>query len=821
MRDLMTMLKVLLLVTLSHFSQAQTASNQLSGVIKDEKDIPIADATVTLLKASDSSQVMIKKSDTKGYFTLRNITSGNYLVAVTAIGFKKYTSKTIEVNANTSTNDLSVKLSNASKELTNVTVVATRPFIEQKADKTVVNVEASVTNVGATALEVLEKSPGVTIDKDGNISLKGKQGVTIMIDGRPTYLSSADLTNYLKGLPASALDQIEIMTNPSAKYDAAGNSGIINLKTKKNKQKGFNGSVTLDYGQGAYWKTNNSLNLNYRTGKFNIFTNASYSIWNGYNNLNILRKFKDVNTKQVNGIFEQNSWMKFREDNTNIKLGMDYFLNKKTTLGIVLNGYINNETNYSNSTIYLKDPGYVTDSITVSYNDIKTKYKNGSINLNMRHQFDTTGREVTADLDYANYNNSGNQYFSNSSYNPEWFLIGTQNLRSFMPVDINIYSAKADYSHPLKGGAKIEAGIKSSYVKTQNAANFYIVDPSGYETVDNTKTNTFHYEENINAAYINFNKQFKKLNAQAGLRYENTNNKGVQDGNSIQKDSSFHNSYHNLFPTMYLSYAVNDKNDLSINYGRRIDRPGYQDMNPFMFFLDNYTYFVGNPYLQPQFSNNIEFSHIYKKILTTTLNYSHTRNMFAETFEQQGNATIVHRGNIGKRDNVGIAVSMQMPVTKWWTPILYANLNYNHYGGTLYNEPLDLEATNFLVNLNNQFKFGKGWSAELSGWYRTKGLEGQIILQPFGQVSAGISKQILKDKGTIKLNARDIFYTQKVKGNINFQQTEATFWQNRDSRVVNLSFVFRFGKQIQNAPQNRRTGGADDESNRVKKGGGD
>lgn len=821
MRHFLTMLKVLTLVTLSYFSQAQTPGSQIIGAVNDDKGNPVQDATILLLRATDSSQVLVRKSDAKGHFELKNLIKGKYLVAITAIGYKKFTSESIEVSQTGTSKDLPVKLTTTSKELNNVTVVAARPPVEIRADKTVVNVEASVTNVGATALEVLEKSPGITIDKDGNISLKGKQGVTIMIDGRPTYLSSADLTNYLKSLPASALDQIEIMTNPSAKYDAAGNSGIINLKTKKNKAKGFNGSLTLNYGQGAYWKTNNSLNLNYRTGKFNIFANYSYSIWNGYNQLYITRKFKDANTKQINGIFEQDSWMKFKERNNNLKVGMDYFLNKKTTLGVVLNGYMNKESNYSKSTIYLKDPNYNTDSITSSINTIDTKYNSGSVNLNMRHQFDTTGQEITADVDFANYTNKGDQYFTNNAYNPEWLLTGVQNLRAYMPVDVNIYSGKVDYTKPLKGNAKIEAGLKSSYVTTVNSANFYNIE-NGNETVDNNKTNSFTYKENINAAYVNFNKQFsKKFSLQAGLRYENTNNNGKQAGNNAQKDSSFTNSYHNLFPTAYLTYSINDKNDLNLNYGRRIDRPAYQDMNPFMFFLDNYTYMVGNPYLQPQYTNNIEFSHTYKKFLTTTLNYSHTKNIFAETFEQQGNATIIHRGNIGKRDNAGVAVSAQIPIAKWWTASVYANVNYNHYQGTLYNEPLNIEATNFMTNINNQFKFNKGWSAELSGFYRTKGIEGQILLHPFGQLSAGVAKNILKDKATIKLNARDILYTQKIKGEINFQQTEATFNQHRDSRVVNLSFVWRFGKQIQNAQQNRRTGGADDESNRVKRGGGD
>ena len=247
-----------------------------------------------------------------------------------------------------------------------VTVNASRPMIEQKIDKMVLNVEAAVTNAGATALEVLEKSPGVTVDKDGNISLKGKQGVMVMMDGRPTYLSAQELSNYLKSLPATAIDQIEIMTNPSSKYDAAGNSGIINIKSKKNKQKGFNGSVTANYGQGIYWKANGSINLNYRTGKLNLFANGGANEWNGFQTLTIHRKFRNENTKEVNAIFDQVSNMRNHSNYYNFKVGADYFVTAKTTIGIVASGFINPGKHTSHNTSYLKNAANVVDSFVVA-----------------------------------------------------------------------------------------------------------------------------------------------------------------------------------------------------------------------------------------------------------------------------------------------------------------------------------------------------------------------------------------------------------------------------------------------------------------------
>jgi len=811
-----------MLIILSSFAQSQFEKGKISGSITDEGQKTIEAASVSLLRAKDSSSIKIVASDKSGLFSFEDVSNGKYLVSVTAVGHTTAYSPLFEISSSSSSTLLkTIILKTKSGVLKEVAVVGRKPFIEQKADRMVVNVDASPSNTGSTVMDVLEKSPGVTVDKDGNISLKGKQGVIIMIDNKPTYLNATQLASYLRSLPSSAIEQLEIMTNPSAKYDAAGNSGIINIKTKKNKARGLNGSITLTHTQGIYPKPGGSVNTNYRNGKFNIFLNAGYSHWEGFQTLDINRNYLNVSDKKINSIFTQHSEMKFTNPELNVKFGMDYFLNNKTTLGFVASGFKNQESNISSSTIFLKDPNQVIDSIVYSPSTNKSKWKNGSFNLNFRHQFDSGGRELTADADYIKYNSNSDQYFDNITYNPDRTKRNESVLTGNLPADINIYSFKTDYTHPFKKELKLEAGLKTSYVSTDNNANYYNII-SGAPQADTSKTNHFLYRENINAAYINLNKQYKKWGIQAGLRAENTNYSGHQLGNKYtvnNNDSVFKKSYLNLFPTIYISYQASDKHQFSVNYGRRIDRPAYEDLNPFLFFLDQYTYQAGNPYLQPQYSDNVELSHTYRNFLTTTLNYGNTKNFFTETFEQQGHATIVRNGNIGRRQNAGIAVSAQIPVKKWWTAVIYANVNYNKFNGMLYGEFLDVNATTFLANINNQFKFNKGWSAELSGFYRSKGIEGQIVVQPLGEVSAAVSKQLFKEKANIKLGIRDAFYTQQVKGYINFQQTQASFYNIRDSRQVSLSFTYRFGKPI-NGPQPRRnTGGASDESNRVKAGG--
>ncbi|MBC7937580.1 MAG: TonB-dependent receptor [Rhizobacter sp.] len=790
---------------------------KVSGSIKDGGNQKIIDAaTISLLKAKDSSIAKVALTDKGGNFIFENLKDGAYLVSATSIGHNKVYSSRFTISPTQKEFNLGVlQLVAADKNLKEVTVTSKKMLIERKIDKTVVNVDAAISNEGSTAMEVLEKSPGVTVDKDGNISLKGKQGVMIMLDGKPSYLTGPELANLLRSMPSNNLDQIEIMTNPSAKYDAAGNSGIINIKTKKNKQKGFNGSVNLAYGQGVYEKTNNSLNLNYRNGKFNLFANVSGNYRENFNKLTIKRKYKNED-KSLNAIFEQTSDEMRFNSNYNTKLGADFYAGKNTTIGIVLTGFTTPSSQGANNTSYLKSNLGVIDSIVTAASYEKSTWKNGAVNLNFRHQFDSAGKELTADLDYLTYHAHRDQHFTNTSYAPDWTLKNYDQLMGVLPSIISIYSGKIDYSHPLKSGLKIETGLKTSFVETDNTAGYFNIT-GNTRTPDYDKTNQFVYKENINAAYLNMNKQLKKWGLQAGLRAENTNYNGRQFGNPLRQDSSFKKSYTGLFPTMFVSYAANEKNQFGFSYGRRINRPDYEDLNPFLFFLDKYTYGSGNPFLKPSYAHSFEVSHTYNQFLTTTINYANTKNLFNETFEQKGYATIVKQGNFGSANSASISVSAQITVEKWWTAIVYTEGNYNNYKGLLNGEYVNVKGGNFLINVNNQFKFKKGWSAELSGFYRTSGIEGQIIIKPMGQLNAGVQKQVLKNKGTLKLNIRDMLYTMRTNGEINFQRTEASFHQERDSRVVTLSIGYRFGKPIKGL-QKRKTGGAGTEQNRVKGG---
>jgi len=744
MKKLSTLLSIA--ISFSFISHAQ--NGRIAGSVKDASMKGIHSATVSLYKIKDSSVAKFVATGKDGQYEFLGIADGKYFVSVSSVGYAKVTSAPFEVSLSNPTINVPVLIiSEQAKDLGGVTVTAKKPFIEARPDKTIVNVDASPTSAGATVLELLEKSPGITVDNDGNISLRGKAGVIIMIDGKPTYLSSTDLANLLKNMPASQLEQIEIMTNPSAKYDAAGNSGIINIKTKKGRASGFNGSImagiTTSFfktGDALYVipKSQNSINFNYRKNKFNFFGNYNPNIYNGRGNLNIERKFFDDNG-DLAGYSDVATKFKFGNHNQSLKVGVDFFADKKNTYGIVASGFKFNGHPTPVTINTLSDANHEETSSMVSLTENKIHFNNFSGNFNYRHVFDTTGTELTVDLDYIGYRNTSNMLLTTEFYDDQHQQTSDPLLlKGHLPSDINIYSVKSDYTHPFKGG-RLEAGIKSSYVKTDNIVDYQRLVADKW--VPDSRSNHFIYNENINAAYVTLNRQLKKWTLQGGLRVENTIAKGYQ----VTNDSTFKRNFTDLFPNVYITYAVNDKNSLTLSYGRRITRPNYQDLNPFTYFLDSLSYRQGNPYLLPQFTNNIELSHTFKGKIITTLNYNNTTDVISQIFKQNSTTKIVYftADNVAKFINMGISITAPVTITKWWNTNFFTNIYNNHYKGIYNAEPLDISYTSFTVNVTNTFTIKQGFSLELSGFYRGKGVDQLTINQPIYQMSMGGQKNIV------------------------------------------------------------------------------
>ncbi|MGV3529612.1 MAG: outer membrane beta-barrel protein [Flavisolibacter sp.] len=785
--------------------QAQNASELRVKVVNAQQQ-PIENATVELVNAATATLMKIQLTDSTGEAVFEKLEQDEYYLRISHSGYRGDSTDRVMPGAPLAAIVLQANTGNIEA----VTVTARKSYLKMEAGKTIVNLDALVSNAGTTALEALEKMPGVLVDKDGNISFKGRQGVLVLIDGKPTQLDNAQLASLLGGMSSSQINEVELMQQPPARYDAAGNAGVINIKMKKNLQRGFNGSITSAYTQGVYSKTNHAFQLNYRNGKWNLFANYSNNIGEQFMKIYAHRTYFDIDGAAIN-ILEQQGNFKGRRNVHNVRTGADFALSSKTSVGLTLSGLLLKRHGTSYNPAMWMSPLLQVDSLITTESRNNSEWTNTGANLNFRHTI-SSGKELSADFDIIGYNMEGEQYFENTVTAINSY---TEANRATLPSTIKIGSAKADYSEQYKN-VKWETGIKFSRVSTDNMAD-YLYRKSGDWEQDYGKTNHFLYNENIQALYASAETSIKKWKWQAGLRYEATQYDGQQLGNAVQKDSSFSRSYSSIFPTLQASFEADSVNSFSFSAGRRIDRPPFQKLNPFVLIINKYTYQQGNPYFKPQFTWNFELSHAYKNVLMTSLGYSITTDYFSQIFPIDTSGLVIYtEGNLGKLQHFTFTVGTQLSPTRWWSFSGQAVVVHKEMEGVI-GKQLSSSITQLQANLNNQFRFGNGWSGEISGFYVSRSQNDiQEWVDPAGQLTAGIAKSVLKNKGTIKLSVRDIFYTQWMKGNTYFPQAHEYFKLTGDSRVGTISFNWRFGKVFKTTK--RSQGSANEEIERVGNG---
>jgi iron complex outermembrane receptor protein len=777
----------LILLSAGIYTETKAQSGgAISLVVLNSDSEPAENATVK--QFIDSKYVKAISTNANGIAKFENLPNGTYTFTISFIAFKIQTTRKYTIPGKISVD--TIKLELLDRYLKEVTVVAKTPAVEHKQGKTIVNVEASVTNVGSTVLEVLEKSPGITVDRNGGIAMQGKTGVMVMIDDKPTYLSGSDLNNLLSSMSSTNVSQIELITNPTAKYDASGNAGIINIKTKKNKQQGFNGSFTTTAGMGVYPKNSNSLILNYRVGKVNMFFNYNANIIKYLTDLYAFRKYYDANGN-ITAQLDQPGGFTGTLFNNILKTGLDYSVSEKTTIGFAVGGITVSRVGGNVGTANWLNPAGVTDSSIYTTNNTNNQLRNGSVNLNARHTI-SAKQDLSADFDYLHYTTT-----STSDYDNRLLKAGgyDEQSRGHIPTIINIASGKIDYNLKIGRETTFQSGWKSSLSKTDNLASYQNLIGSDWVD-DNNRNNHFVYSENIHALYSTIESKYKKINYQLGIRYEHTGYDARQYGNAVQKDTAFTKNYGGFFPSGYITYQADTANSFTLTAGRRIDRPIFQTLNPFLSIINKYTYQTGNPFILPQYTWNFELSHQYKNWLTTTVSYSDIKNYFSQIFLNGATKDIIlyTQGNVGHTSNFGLSSIVALEPLRWWSFTLQAVYNHKQlkgFNGNTYTTSID----QLNVNLNNQFTLGKGYAAEISGFYTTRARNDvQELLYPTGQLSAGISRPILNKKGTLKFTARDILYTNAMEGLTQFPNSTEYFILKRDSRVYTLAFTYRFGK---------------------------
>lgn len=794
---------------------AQDQKGKASVIILNEQNKPMESATVELLRSKDSSLVKTALTDKAGFAEFENLQFNQYIIRAGSVGYSGRYSEVFTISENQPLVTISSVRFNAptASQMQGVTVTAKKPFIQKLSDRIVVNVENSIVSVGSSALDVLERSPGVTIDQNDALSLRGRAGVIIMIDGKPSPMSGADLANYLRSLPGNSIERIEIITNPSAKYDAAGNSGIIDIRLKKDQRFGINGTLTGGYGQGLYPKANAGTTFNYRNKTVNIFGNYTYNYRKNLNHLVINRNFYD------NGLFtgsdDKDNYAIMPVNSQTARLGADFFPSKKSIIGFVVNSNFTHFRRNARMKTIVNDHQYNPDFNFFSIGTNNDRFENTVANLNFKHRFDSTGREFTADADFGKFSTGSLTRIRSSFYN----MNGTPKreddiLDGDQDGNLTLRTAKADYVNPLGKGAKFEAGFKTSYVSSDNDAKFYNVLPTETKT-DSTKTNHFFYDEYNNAGYVNFSKETKKLNFQVGLRGEQTLVKTRQ----VKGDRRSTTDYFRLFPSAFFNYKVNDEKTLGVSVSRRIDRPSYSQLNPFLFQIDPSIYGTGNPFLKPQMTWSYELSYTLKN-LNFTLGYSHTtdpQNIVLSrildvipNFEigpgQDSNITVQIPVNLESSDYFGLTASTPVRIAKWWNMINNFNLYVNHFNGNLGGVQLNNGTPAASVRTNNTFTFKKGWSAELNANLNTGGRSGYMVMEPMWGLALGGQKTIMKGKGTLRLNVTDIFWTNLPKGKVTYEGRYVENWHAyRETRVANIGFTYRFGNNKVQAARKRTT----------------
>lgn len=791
---------------------AQSSDGKLNAVVVGQDGGPFAGASISLLRNPGGILLKGTVSKENGGVEFFGVSEGKYTMQVSAVGYTTYSSSEITLKKSEIFSLDTIRLVPVSKVLNEAQVVGKKPLIESQIDKIVLNVENSILATGNNALELLQKVPGVTLDNK-KINLRGKSNVIIMIDGKPTYLSADEVSRLLENTASNSITSIEVLTNPPAKYDAAGNAGIINIKTKKNTQFGSNVSLNLNLGQGKYTKGDGGFLVNHRNSWANIYASYNYNNSLGFNDLTIDRSVSD---SMGTTYFNSDSYSKFRYRAHNFKFAADFNLGEQQVLGFVVNGNVSSGNSTRQGDNLIASQKGKLDSVVQGSNFSDFAYHYLAYNLNYKKTFDTLGTELTANADYSYSKNHDNSMMKNRFLDPNWVEFKAPNVfRNDMLSNTKILVFKTDFIHPFDKTTKFEAGLKYSRVKTDNNLVYEDQNTAGEFVPNEDQSNQFLYNENIAAAYLTLNKSFGKFSVQTGLRVENTSSLG----NSVTLGQQTKRNYTDFFPTVFIQQQINDNHKLGLSYSRRIDRPDYGALNPFIYYLDQYTYQYGNPYLNPQYTNSYELNYTFKERYLLSLGYKRTNDAITQVIESNSETKAIAQTdrNLTYFDYYNMNINIPVKVLKWWTTsnnvtAFYSKYNFDERSGA----QRQLEKLSFQVSSNHDIRIGETTNLELTANYFSPAVYGVFSFKSYYGVDLGAGKTFFDKKLNVKLAVNDILNTRGQRRLSSVQENGYYRIRNGyDSRVIRLSLSYRFGNS--NIKSVDKRAGNNDEDNRLKK----
>ncbi len=802
-------LTVAFLIT-SLFVVAQSAS--VKGQLKDDEGNEVMFANVALYNAADNSLIKVETSDEAGVFKLQNLPAGDFILKATFVGLTNLQREGITLQAGEQLDLGVLKFAPAAIELTEAVVKADRVMVEIKADRTVFNVDGTINSTGSDAIELLRKAPAVNVDNNDNISVLGRNGVLLYVDGKRLPLAGEDLNNYLRSLPADQIDQIDIITNPGAKYEAEGNAGIIDIRLKKDKSHGANGSVRATGSHGRLPQGNLNATGNYRNKKVNAFGTVGVGGGERFNEMLFINQQNGFLLDEINNSNTSNNY-------NNYRFGTDFFINKKHTIGVLATGGSGGDVNLGYNEIDISNFGGTIDSVLVSDSRGDQTNNRQTYNVNYRYDDREAGRNLNIDLDYGNYVNSNLRYIPNQYFNPtKTILLSEVNNGFKTDTEIDIYTAKLDYEQNLFGG-KIGLGGKFSQVISDNT--FLFSDEINNELIQNdTFSNNFVYDELVYAGYVNYNRKINdKVSVSGGLRAEQTDAIGdLQTFIAALSEAPVELNYLQFFPSAGISWQIKPTHVLNLNYGRRINRPDYNVLNPFNVRLSELSYQKGNPRLNPEIVNNFEIGYTLKYRYNFKLAYSKTIDQITrllEPDEEDLRAGFITWENLAEQQVYSANAAIPHSFSKKWSAFFNISASYiNNQADYGENRVVDVKAFTYNIYTQQTFDLPKGFKGEISGWYSGPGVWGGVFkYESSWSLNVGLQRKFLNDQLNIRLSANDLFYETGWDGFSDFAGLYTEGSGRWDSRRVSLSIGYDFGNQ--NVKSRKRKTGLEDEAGRV------
>ncbi|QNR25277.1 TonB-dependent receptor domain-containing protein [Croceimicrobium hydrocarbonivorans] len=776
----------------------------IRGTILDSKGDGLPFVNVILFNSADSSLIKGEISNLEGQFTMRPPSTGNFYLKLQLIGMKtqfiydlNYQGKILDLGKIVMQEDNSV--------LEEVQVQAEKPMIQAEAGKTIFNIDANLSAGSGSAQELLRAAPGLFVDQNDNLILEGRSGVQVFVDGRPLNLQGDDLNAYLKNLQSDQIEKVEIISQPGSQYDAAGNAGIINIVLKRDKSLGTTGSYSHRYTQGYYPRNNGNLNLYHNRKAVRLLASVGYG-------LNQSRNFMDLYRRQNNIDFDQRSFVHSDRKAYNTRLGADWRISKEHSLGFSVKGDLSNNDELSSSrTPIIPDSSSTSTQVLLSKGS--TENESYSLFSNVYYRWKNDKNQFGIDLDQGRFSaqsatDQPNRYVNDS----EELLLSSRHYQMATDREFDLYSAKADYSRNL-GAWNINSGFKWSEVRTANDFNFYLLDSVRIQ--DPNRSNLFDYREAISAGYIETSRDWQNWGLQAGLRYEHTTSKGQLYTLDASGDSLVQRDYGNWFPSLSLSYKKNPLSQWTLSYSRRIQRPNYQNLNPFLYQRDELTFYQGNPFLIPQISDNIRIGHLYRYSTSTSVSYSYTQNFFAQITDTVGEkrSSLTTR-NVADTRSLSLSFGSPFKHSKWWNSYVSVNTFQTWY----IPRDISFQAVDLLtVSLYGQtnFNLGDNWQWQISGWWSSPSLWGGTYrTKSLGAVNTSISKSFMNDKLKVFVNFNDVFFSSPWYGRMSYGGLSISGTGGHDSRQIEVGISYRFGnEQVKKLKLDE--GGLEDESKRV------